>query len=571
VSRGIDIPQGQFNKLHGQTVTHDASAFQMNPKINWSRRVFLRTGLAASTLPLLSTRSIFAQPSPSAKAATEPKVFLFMDWFHVKKGELQVTLDPQRVSAGGKKLLENYARDFKRNFDQSGHGFKPTDVPAGIRIVQETAKHSKPWLVADQAWEKSVASPTVLFDEGRYRCWYSTRLEGEAQKTTVDQERVMEVSGSALAYAESKDGENWTKPTLRILSHKGSRENNLVSPYSNGGSVFRDDHGLAEERYKGFHFDELPKDEVARDAGNKARYGLYGTSSPDGYRWKKNPKPLVRYFADTVNIAGWDALLGKYVGFFRHHLSARTISRAETDDFWNWPVPQPLLYAGPMDSPADDYYTNCYTPYPGEPSLRLIFPAIYHRDSDAVDVRLGISRDGRSFQWIAYDPIIELGAAGEWDAGSLYAQPNLVQLPDGRLALPYNAYNTTHNEVWFQNFYGDYGSKGGIAWALWKDARLAGIQADTLGQFTMNSTVFNGGQIQINARTARAGSVEVELRERGKSVEGFSFADSIPFSGDAVWETCRWKSAKGPAVFRGKYLEIAFRLRAAKIFACRFV
>ena len=53
-----------------------------------------------------------------------------------------------------------------------------------------------------------------------------------------------------------------------------------------------------------------------------------------------------------------------------------------------------MLYPGPMDSPADDYYTNCYTTYPGESSLRLIFPAIYHHDNDSVDIRLGVSRDG---------------------------------------------------------------------------------------------------------------------------------------------------------------------------------
>src|SRR6185295_15360981 len=149
---------------------------------------------------------LFAQQSVGAKSATERTLFLFVDWFHVKKGELQVTLDPQRISEEGKKLLETYSRDFKKTFDQGGHGFKSTDIPHGIRIVQETAERSKPWLLPDQPWEKSVSSPTVLFDEGRYRCWYSARLKGELQKTTVDQERVMEVSGSALAYAESKDG-----------------------------------------------------------------------------------------------------------------------------------------------------------------------------------------------------------------------------------------------------------------------------------------------------------------------------------------------------------------------------
>ncbi|MFO1023022.1 MAG: hypothetical protein U0903_20350, partial [Planctomycetales bacterium] len=380
----------------------------------------------------------------------------------------------------------------------------------------------------------------------------------------------MEVTGSALAYAESEDGLNWKKPALNVLSFKGSKGNNLVSPFNNGGGVFLDEHGTAEERYKGFQFDKLPPDQLGK--GNFGKYGLYGVTSPDGYHWKKSDKPLIRYFCDTQNIAAWDPVMQKYVGYYRHHLSGRTISRAETEDFWNWPEPQPLLYAGPLDSPADDYYTNCYTTYPGQPALRLLFPAIYHRANDSVDVRLGVSRDGRSYQWVSYAPIIKLGGAKDSNAGSIYAQPNLVKLPDGRLALPYDASNITHNEVWFENFYGSYPHTDHISWALWKEDRLAGIVAEEQGQFTTTSlSSFQGKQLQINARTSRSGSVEVEVRERGKPVPGFSFAESIPFSGDEIWADCRWKGKETLKELRGKSLQLCIRLRSAKIFACRWV
>ena len=59
----------------------------------------------------------------------------------------------------------------------------------GIRITQEVAQHCKPWLVPDQPWEKSISTPIVLFDEGRYRCWYIARLKGETEKSTVDDGR----------------------------------------------------------------------------------------------------------------------------------------------------------------------------------------------------------------------------------------------------------------------------------------------------------------------------------------------------------------------------------------------
>jgi len=97
--------------------------------------------------------------------------------------------------------------------------------------------------------------------------------------------------------------------------------------------------GRPEERYKTFHFDKLPEDEVPKDAPAAKRYGLYGVASPDGYRWTKNPSPWCGYFCDTWNIAAWDSLLGSYVGYFRthdndnRHLNGGAISRAETSDF----------------------------------------------------------------------------------------------------------------------------------------------------------------------------------------------------------------------------------------------
>jgi hypothetical protein len=547
----------------------------MNPA-HWTRRHILRTGLAASALPSLPSSALGEDP-PKAKAhnaSLPPRtLFLFLDWFHVKKGELQARLDPERISDEGRKILEMYARDFNKHFPRGPHGFEAVDVPFGIRIVQEVARHApEPWLKVDQPWEDDIAVPGVLFDEGRYRCWYHVFIKGEKIQLTFDQGRAMELTGGGLGYAESTDGWNWTKPKKNIVTMAGQGGTNLLSPHGIGGIVFRDDHGIPEERYKCFHFDELPKDEVPQGATSHQRYGLYGLISPDGYHWtRKAVPPLVRYFSDTDNVAAWDPLLGKYVGYFRHHLAGRTISRAETDDYWNWPPPQPLLYPDPQEAPADDYYMNAYTTYPDDPSLRLLFPPIYHRDNDSVDTRMAVSRDGRAYQWVSYQPIIPLGEVGTWNGGSLYGAPKLVHLPDGKLALAYQASKGTHNEAFFRYMYGKYDNNMSLGWALWDDGRLAGIQADHVGQFTTNAASFRGKQIQINARTTRAGSVEIELRERGKPIEGFSFTDCVPFSGDEIWTTYRWKGKSDLSGLKGKDVELAVRLRSAKIFGYRFV
>ena len=201
-------------------------------------------------------------PQQEGPATKDPgrKLFLFVDWYHVKKGQLTVVLDPAKISEEGKKLIESLQRDFNRSFPQGTEARKQDqDTPYGVRISQEVAARSKPWLTADQPWEESANTACVIPEAGRYRCWYVSELKKVKREMTVADERGMELSGSVFAYMESADGWNWTKPALKVLEYAGSRENNLVSPYNNGGCVFRDDHGPAEERYKTFHFDELPK------------------------------------------------------------------------------------------------------------------------------------------------------------------------------------------------------------------------------------------------------------------------------------------------------------------------
>src|SRR5262249_48498679 len=244
----------------------------------------------------------------SPAPAPPRKVFLFLDWFHIQKGELQARLDLDRVPEEGRKMLDMYEREFGKYFPRGTHGFEPVDVPFGIRVVPEVAKQPEPWLKPDEPWEDLFSYLSVMHDEGRYRCWYFIGTTLKKITLTFDQGRGMEVDGAALAYAESTDGWNWTKPKR---GRTGNVETNIVGQYGNTGIVFRDDHGPPEERYKLWHFDELPKETLPPNATSHQRYGLFGVVSPDGYQWTKRPKPLVPYFADTDNVVAWDPLLGK--------------------------------------------------------------------------------------------------------------------------------------------------------------------------------------------------------------------------------------------------------------------
>ena len=258
------------------------------------------------------------------------------------------------------------------------------------------------------------------------------------------------------------------------FSFNGSKSNNVVSTMQLF-TAFRDDHGPAEERYKAFEFATLPTNEVPANAKSMDKYGLYGAVSPDGYQWKRTTKPLVRHFCDTFNIGAWDPGLKKYVGYFRGHSLGRSITRAETDDFYNWPPPTSLMTTGPEEGAGDDFYSNGFTFYPGQPQIRLLFPAIYHRTTDLEDVRMAVSSDGQAFNWVSHETILENGGKKDWDHGMVFGQPELVRLPDGRLALPYNGYSHSHNGA-FHYYYRDdeFVSESGLAWAIWDDGPAGG-------------------------------------------------------------------------------------------------
>ena len=519
--------------------------------------------------------------------------YLFLDWLYVyEAGGMEATLDPGRISAEGRELIERNAKEWGGHVDTSGHGMKRKCLPFGVKIEIEKARKSTPWLTEDRPWEQRLEWVTVMNDEGRYRCWYPVafpkplRAEDRAEQVFHEGRR-MDMGKNGLCYAESDDGVHWVKPELGLFAFEGSKANNIVSIWNmSATSIFRDPSAPDAERYKGFIWDRLP------EGAGWTGFGLYGAVSPDGLRWTRLPEPLIPEFCDTQNVAYWDERKRKYVGYFRGGLCGRAIRYAETEDFREWPSPEVIAHpSGLLDKPCDDYYNNGFTRHPEDPSVKLLFCSIYHHGSDLADVRLGVTHNGcdmwtekgagatcKVINWVSLDPVIEAGKPGAWDCGGLHVGPNMVRLPDGTLAVPYHGISRTHNER-YGRYYGNYSrDSSGFAWAIWDDGRLAGIEAEDYGEFWTKPCACTGGPIEINARTTKAGSVEVELwasespgnRESLgspiKPIPGYTFDECIPFRGDELWTPLQWKDKGNLSQLKGKRVQLRIRLSSAKIF-----
>ncbi len=496
-----------------------------------------------------------------------PNDRLFLDWTHVQKGQLEMTLDPDRVSEKGRQNIERMREKWNALIEETGHGLKKQKMPYGIRITPEPAEKTEPWLDADRPWEKRICGYlTVIREDNRYRCWYRIALTSEAAEQ-ICPEKVraapFRAYHTALAYAESEDGFRWTKPELDVFSFNGAPTN--VVGFCTETAVMRDPNAPNSERYKAFYWTPLPEGEVAS-------HGLYGAVSPDGYHWTLTDRPLFRYFHDTQNVPAWDPVIKKYVAFLRDHHQGRAIGRSETDDFYNWPRHETVLSPGPEDGPSEDYYTPCYTTYPGNPDIRLMFPAVFRHLDDSMYIRLAVSRDSRRWHWVSREPAFGPGNPPDWDAGVVYASPNLVPLPDGRIALPYAASRSTHTN--YSGFYDDCPEEHyGVAWATWPDGRLAGVEADEIGGFFTGKETCDGSPLTINARTTAGGAVEAALHEPHgwgtRPIDGFGFEDCNPFNGNATEATLTWNGSADLSPLAGRTIIIEFRLRRAKLFAYR--
>lgn len=531
-----------------------------------SRRDFGKAaavGLAG--LSNLSTIPNLASPWPAAQAAAtksdkgsagEPEPFV--DWYEIWPGATA--------------------------YEKDGRAWV-SEAPQGVKLSVQTPEKSPPVLVADQPWEWEVgAYGNVLYEEGRYRMWYGVR--GKAGQT------------GSVCYAESTNGFQWRKPRLGLHDRDGSTANNVVYPKAIEGMVFRDPSGPDAERYKLISMEGSAEyqgkvirspelEQVVKELEKKGVtpadiYGkelrllgeVVGAVSPDGLRWTRIPEPLFRKFCDTQNVVWYDPGLKKYVGYWRTGYGGRrSIARSETDNFRRWPQPTMVLQPDLQDSPSDDYYTNAYCRYPTG-KVHLMFPAIYRRTRDLVDIQIAVSRDGLNWAWPERRAIIPPGGEGSGETGSLYANPGLLPLDNGRWGLLYWSSDERHNEAYYYPEDPKVRPGGKFRWAIWKRDRLVALEAEGEGRVTLNKRMCQGERMLLNYQTARNGWLRAELIEptlwppaHVEPLKGFSFAECEPLRGDSLAGEFRWNGSADLSRFKGRILCVRIELCRAKLFS----
>ena len=301
---------------------------------------FILVALIAFTLPLVAAERYFGKPVQLHRHAR----YYFTSWKYVRQGSFN-----WRVHAGPStsEAERNIGTWLKGDGNQPAV-FETKDMPRGIRLVAP----------AEKITFKDGQFAAQVFEGGKYKTWYVLEPCADSEPFS-SKEKILPGQNGHVAYAESTDGINWTRPNLGLYEYAGNRKNNIVwrgdlrgsTRGFQGGSVFVDPTST-DERYKMVYLGILTDDEwaafekkypgeadtVAPPAGRGGLsrvFGFFGAVSPDGLHWKSLSEPLMIQHADTQNTCYYDVDRKLYVAYV-HVAGERAVADAQPANSTSW-------------------------------------------------------------------------------------------------------------------------------------------------------------------------------------------------------------------------------------------
>jgi hypothetical protein len=430
-------------------------------------------------------------------------------------------------------------------------------------------------LTLERPWEgPGSAYYTVFRDGAKVRMYY--RGLGSFQKR--------QNPSPVMCYAESDDGIHFSRPSLGLVPHGGSTDNNIipgVPPAADSFTPFLDGNPAAkpDERYKAV---------LSGMAGGQ----VHGFASADGVNWRLiRPEPISTDGSfDSLNVAFWDELTRQYRLFSRfldvpglNDNAARNravwqegttadwvraIQSSTSADFLTWSPAVAHQY--PPGTPREHFYTNATVRCPEAPHVLLSFPKRFvesrriapeaeHEFPGVSDAVFMSSRDGvhwdRTFgeAWLRPGP-----DRHNWTQRSNMPALGVLETgPD-----EFSMYVSEHYE-WPTNR---------LRRVTVRRHGFASMRAGaTPGEFTTKPLTFAGKQLLLNLATSAAGEIRVEIQdETGKVIEGFALGDCPPIYGDEIERAVTWAKDGDVGALAGRPVRLRFAMRDADLFALRF-
>ena len=378
---------------------------------------------------------------------------------------------------------------------------------------------------------------SIIRHDDTFKLWYVAANEDINSEESF-------TMGWRQAYAESKDGINWDKPSRGLVEYNGNRDNNLLliqpAPLAtiNLKVIFDPDDPDPSRRYKmaGHTWDWV--------GNRRGRATLCPLFSEDGLRWavagnrtpfKRCLRSEDRFLPDHAFEAGSGLYLWKgmyYIngqGGDKHttHMSGRKVSIFRSADFIHWSPTRTLGFAREgqyLEFPGghgEESHEGVGVWHRGNVIIGLY--GIWHGAPDwperTIDLGFLISNDGLHYR----EPVTEYvflkkGEDGEWDQGGLIQGQGFENVGD-KTYVWYGAWDPRHHP---------YVPRGGVGLAVLDRDRFGYLSmwdgADEASFVTSSIKIDGSAVLSVNADNfSHDARLRIEiLDEREQPVPGFS-------------------------------------------------
>jgi hypothetical protein len=395
--------------------------------------------------------------------------------------------------------------------------------------------------------------------------------------------------GQSVCVADSSDGVRWTKPKLGLRQIDGEKTNALfiegLPPDSSAGqpSMVRLSDGrwrmyvwigrskprilryVAAESTDGLHWKAVNVDSPclwhplelspmeswswldgpeSRKAWDQSQHtagdsftALKGLRSNDAVHTYTNPAGGYEMFAVWAlpNRPG----SGRRVEADNARAMLRVLHRRTSEDGLRWSDPELILVPDGNDAWDQQFYYLAQHRMPVADrmdALRIGFLGRYRVIDQDMDIEFVYSKDGREWHRPMRGAWLPRGPEGSLDSTRIYMPSHLIDRGDHWLGL-YSAANVKHNMA----REGGENTVHGVKIPRYRFAGL-GSTSSLSARLWTKPFILPSPHLAIDA--AIQGSLRAELCNAfGQPLEGCTYAESIPISGDSPRHALRWKQA----------------------------
>ena len=450
--------------------------------------------------------------------------------------------------------------------------FEPIDIGSRLELFVDDYLIDKMQGVTRKLHPPQRREVVMTFDrpwEGNHAIVYSLFQDGDMYR--------MYYRGRGTCYAESKDGIQWTRPNLRLIEFKGSKENNILDLEGVGITPFKDTNPDCppEKQYKAL-----------------AGVPIRALASSDGLRWQYiTAEPVIPTTGDRGGLAFYDTVRGEYRAYIRewvkinrvrtaiskdsvtkvlhepHPLGVRTVCTATSKDFIHWTRRELCNYGL---APVEHLYTNATIPYFRAPHIFLSFPKRFmpNRKKRAHPIRPGLSdgvfmssRDGVNFDRSFMEAWIRPGLDQDnWTHRNILIAWTFIQTSPAELSF-----------YWTEHYYLP-GKPCQLRRGTVRTDGFVSVNAPySGGEFATKALTFAGRELVLNYSTSAPGCLQVEIQNAdGQPIDGFALTDCPEIFGDELERVVVWKGGSDVSKLAGQPIRLRFVLKDADLYSLRF-